>query len=282
MCMFRRSPSIQVRRIPVSDRRVISYLTLRKAVGYLGIALPFVLALGTILIFDGHGLRRSVSSYYYTPMRGVLVGTLWAIGAFLLAYKGYDRLDSWASNLAGLLTIAIGLLPVAPLHHPSLAARIAGDAHLILASLLFGTLAFIAWFLFTKKAPGRPRTQRKRTRDLIYRSCAVIIVVCVMGAAIVHLPAVAHAIGRLRPEFWLEAIAIVAFGVSWLVKGQGIVRDRRQARNWPEGTTPQDLPEGPIRRGVPGRPRRSWRRAGGQPRTLRPRRARRERRAAQA
>lgn len=229
--MLRRSPRIQTRQVSVPDRRVISYLTLRKAVGYLGIALPFVLALGTIWIFHGHGVRRSVSSYYYTPMRGVLVGTLWAIGAFLLAYKGYDRLDSWASNLAGLLAIAVALLPVAPLHHPSLAARIVGYVHLVLAGLLFLTLAFIAWFLFTKKAPGRPRTQRKRTRDQIYRGCAVIIVIGVIGSVIVHLPAVAHATGQLRPEFWLEAIAIMAFGVSWLVKGQGVVRDRSRVKS---------------------------------------------------
>jgi hypothetical protein len=31
---------------------------------------------------------------------------------------------------------------------------------------------------------------------------------------------------RLRPVFWLESLAIVAFGVSWLTKGQAILRDR--------------------------------------------------------
>jgi len=215
-----------IRRPPLPDPRIISYQTLRRTVGFIGVGLPFVLALGDILIFHGDGVRRSVSSYYYTPMRGVLVGALWAIGVFLFAYKGYDRLDSWSSNLAGLLATGVALLPVAPLHHPSATARIVGYLHLALAGLLFLTLAFIAWFLFTKTAPGGQRTQRKRTRDLIYRICAVIIVVTVILGAIVHLH-VGPAILRLKPEFWLEAIAIVAFGLSWLVKGQIVVKDQR-------------------------------------------------------
>jgi hypothetical protein len=32
-------------------------------------------------------------------------------------------------------------------------------------------------------------------------------------------------IRTLNPVFWLEAIAIVAFGVSWLVKGEAILGD---------------------------------------------------------
>ena len=72
-------------------------MTLRQAVGYLGILLPFVLAIGSWLIFHG-GLQGSVSDYYYTPMRGVLIGGLCVIGAFLIAYYGYDRWDKLFTN----------------------------------------------------------------------------------------------------------------------------------------------------------------------------------------
>src|SRR5579863_2901443 len=41
------------------DPRIISYLTLRKAVGYLGILLPFVLLAGNWVIFSG-GVQQSV------------------------------------------------------------------------------------------------------------------------------------------------------------------------------------------------------------------------------
>ena len=83
------------------DPRVISYITLRKAVGCVGISLPFVLAAGNWLIFSG-GLQQSVSNYFYTGMRGVLVGGLCVIGAFLLAHRGDDRWDRLVTNAAGI------------------------------------------------------------------------------------------------------------------------------------------------------------------------------------
>ena len=35
----------------------------------------------------------------------------------------------------------------------------------------------------------------------------------------------ASPIGRYRPVFWLESIAIIMFGISWLVKGEAILAD---------------------------------------------------------
>lgn len=61
---------------------VISYLALRKAIGYLGIALPFVVVLGAWLL-KGLGIQSSISDYYFTDMRDVFVGILFSIGVFL-------------------------------------------------------------------------------------------------------------------------------------------------------------------------------------------------------
>ena len=44
---------------------VFEYLTLRKAVGIIGVGLPFALAFGKI-ISQGSGLQPSISGYYYT------------------------------------------------------------------------------------------------------------------------------------------------------------------------------------------------------------------------
>ena len=71
------------------DLLVLSYLELRKAVGIIGFALPFVLAFGKDLL-QGPGIEGSISGYYYTDMRNVLVGSLCAIGVFLLSCRGYD------------------------------------------------------------------------------------------------------------------------------------------------------------------------------------------------
>jgi hypothetical protein len=31
---------------------------------------------------------------------------------------------------------------------------------------------------------------------------------------------------RFEPRFWLESIAIVVFGISWLTKGEAILKDQ--------------------------------------------------------
>src|SRR5207245_4583836 len=70
------------------DTLVLSYLELRKAVGIIGFALPFALAFGKILL-QGRGIQSSISGYYYTDMRNVFVGSLCAIGVFLMSCRGY-------------------------------------------------------------------------------------------------------------------------------------------------------------------------------------------------
>jgi hypothetical protein len=73
-------------------RYVRSYLFMRFCVGLLGIALPFALVLIDRYVFDGHPAPRdSLSAYYYSGVREVFVGTLAAIGVFLVTYKVTER-----------------------------------------------------------------------------------------------------------------------------------------------------------------------------------------------
>src|SRR5689334_5098109 len=83
------------------DPLLISYLTLRKIVGLLGVFLPAVLAVGNMLMRGGWYMQPSISDYYYTEMRDVFVGMLCAVALFLLSYKGYDSRDRNASLFAG-------------------------------------------------------------------------------------------------------------------------------------------------------------------------------------
>ena len=204
-----------------ADPRIISYLTLRKALGYLGILLPFALAAGNWVIFSGR-LQQSVSDYYYTGMRGVLVGGLCVIGAFLLSYHGYDRWDSLFTNAAGFGAVGVALFPTPP-DNPSTAASIVGDFHFAFGSVMFASLIVIALWLFRKTGPGG-RTRAKQIRDRVYLICGLIMLVSLALAGIVSLP-FAAGLNSLNPVFWLETIAIASFGVSWLVKGQAILAD---------------------------------------------------------
>jgi len=165
------------------DDLVISYLTLRRMLGVLGIALPFVLYFGG-LIFFGDTLQYSISDYYHTRMRDVFVGIIVAIGMFLFSYTGYKDsapiTDNTVTNLAGGSAIGLALFRTAP----GTELDLGGAIHLVFSALFFLGLAYMAFFLFTKSDPSNPPTPRKLIRNTVYRVCAVV-----MGAAVVLIAA---------------------------------------------------------------------------------------------
>ena len=118
------------------DSLLISYLTLRKVVGILGMALPFVVFLGGKFIFKTD-IQSSISSYYYTGMRDVFVGILWTIGFFLYSYRGYGRIDNITGNLACVFAVVVSLFPTTADGTASRAEEVIGTVHLIFAALFF-------------------------------------------------------------------------------------------------------------------------------------------------
>ncbi len=208
---------------------VISFLALRKAIGILGVLLPFAVSLGALIIFQT-ALRPSISAYYYTGTRDVFVGTLWAIGFFLLSYKGYERADARAGNLGCIFAVGITLFPTGPEFDASGAAKWIGYLHIAFAALFFATLIYFSLCQFTKTDPQKPPTKKKLLRNMIYRVCGYTMAACILLiAAFYLLRDQAAALESYQPVFWLEAIAIVAFGISWLTKGEAILKDRDDA-----------------------------------------------------
>ena len=207
-----------------NDQLVLSYLALRKAVGIIGCALPFVLAFGKVLL-QGSGIQPSVSAYYYTDMGNVFVGSLCAIGVLLLSTRGYDQRDEIAGRLACAFAIGVALFPTTPYTNPTSEDKVIGALHLAFAALLFLTLAYFSLALFTKTAPDKLPTRRKLQRNTVYRVCGYTILGFILLAGVVALPPVKTLLERVSPVFWLESGAIVAFGVAWLTKGETILKD---------------------------------------------------------
>lgn len=205
---------------------VRSYLFLRKGIGIIGVALPFVLILGKVVL-ESPGISGSISAYYYSVMRDVFVGSLWAIAIFLICYR-YDYLDDIASTLAGVCAIGVSLFPTAPDVDPTPRQSAIGWAHLSFASCFFLILALMAIFLFRRTDQDTP-TSRKLQRNMVYLSCGIAILACIaLAACIVLVPNLAGAswLQRLHPIFWLEALSIFSFGIAWFVKGETfILRD---------------------------------------------------------
>ncbi|MBI3922609.1 MAG: DUF998 domain-containing protein [Armatimonadetes bacterium] len=213
---------------------VFSYLSLRKTIGILGTALPFLVSLGALLVFQT-GLQSSISSYYHTGMRDVFVGTLCAIGLFLLSYKGYERADDIAGDIACVSAIGVALFPTAPDFAASGQELITGGFHSFFATLFFLTLTYFSLFLFTKTGPKREPSRRKLQRNRVYRACGSIMLICVLLAGMYYLlpHEAASVLARYHPVYWLEAIAIVSFGISWLTKGEAILKDEVKPHGHP-------------------------------------------------
>jgi uncharacterized membrane protein len=204
------------------DPSLISYMALRRATGLVAMLLPFALACVNMALVSRIMLEGSISAYYYTGVRDVLVGGLCAIGLFLFMYYGYDEWDSRLTNLAGLFAVVVAFCPTTPAH-PSTTARAVGYVHLTCAALLFSVLAVIALWLFRKTGPAG-RTRQKKRRDVVYLVCGIVIVLCIVLVPIESF-VLGASIARFHPLFWLETTAIIAFGVAWLVKGQAILKD---------------------------------------------------------
>jgi hypothetical protein len=216
---------------PLDNEFVISYFTLRKAIGWLGLLMPIIVRLGA-RVLEGIPSNESISAYYYTSMRDVFVGTLAAIGVFLFCYRGPDKRDNIVTNIAGLCAVGIGLFPTERIYHPLIVQRFANvlspdcysnhgplGFHIYIVAAFFLLISYLTIFRFKKQS--RPYlTKQKLSRNKIYVVCGIVMVV--MLVAIVAI----KAINRQSSIFWPETVAIVAFGIAWLTKGQAILKDK--------------------------------------------------------
>lgn len=212
----------QAERHTVADY-TLSYLGLRKFVGCLGIALPFVVMAGKFF-FDGHGIQPSISDYYYTVMRDVFVGIVCAIGIFLLSYRGYDRRDEIAGDVAGGSAIGLAWLPTTPEVVTGAYDEVLGAFHYAFAAVFFLTLAYFCLVLFRKTSSTAAMTPRKQKRNIVYWLCGCAILGALAFLAIYKALGVT-ALSEYQPVFWLETVMTAAFGISWLIKGETLLKD---------------------------------------------------------
>jgi len=181
--------------------------------------MPFVLMAGNWLLFRGTTPMPNISMYYYSGMHDLFVGALCAIALFLFFYKGYDWLDNWAGNLAGIFALGIAFFPTSPGGLDTWTSKV----HFICAATFFLILAVFALFLFTRKDPDP--TKQKLARNLIYYICGGIMVVALLSI-LVFSAFFNESHRESTMVFWAETCAMLAFGISWLTKGGSLYPDK--------------------------------------------------------
>lgn len=211
-----------------------SYYSIRKLIGILGMALPFA-------IYFGFGeLLASISHYYYASSAVFFIAILSAFGLLLISYRGYKRnpdtewlSDNLITHIGGFAALLVVLIPTSclgsgngvidaycgssnfPLYgHCN---KHLATVHLLSAGLFFFTMGYMSIFRFTKGYD----CLEKRRKNRIYRTCGIImwssiglLLVEKVLSFIISFP--------FYTTFLFETVAILAFGISWLVKGEAI------------------------------------------------------------
>ena len=230
--------------------QVISAKQMRKGVGWLAVLLPVLTGVG-YCVFGAQrgGFLDSISESYYTLMRDVFVGTLCMEAFFLVAYRGYNAFEDRLFNVLGGLCVVIAVFsmnskegapggdpdPMPGCYHaiqvtPTcvllLNNRVAmshyelfGWVHIGAAAVLFVALGYVSYCLFTRTEPGATPTPQKLRRDGIDRACGLAIW---MSLATYSVLALAKVLESWPLLFFAETICLLAFGLSWLVKGDGV------------------------------------------------------------
>jgi hypothetical protein len=203
------------------DAEDLSSLAHRRVIGLLGLGLPWlVLLLAAIRPtagLPGGTVLDSVSAYYYTGAVGVFVGVLFALSLFLFTYRGYELVDRIVGGIGGAAAVFVALCPTdAPdgLLPPSWWSPATGKLHYVAAVTLFlSFIVFSIWLFRKSKIPKRgDRPVDKRRRDDVCLVCGLVMIVAVGWAGLNGLAG--------RAIFLPEAIAIEAFAISWLAKGE--------------------------------------------------------------
>ncbi len=186
-----------------------------------------MLIIGNALIGrDGQrDLQSSISDYYYTVVGGVFVGLLCAIAVFLFSYRGYDWRDQCAGIVAGTAALVVAWFPTTPNADTASAQSLIGTIHFTGAGVYFLTLAYFCLYLFTRTRSTATMSLRKKTRNRIYRICGWTIVGAFLALVAYSVFLRDLGLSGLHPVLWLEIAMILAFGISWLVKGEFILKD---------------------------------------------------------
>jgi len=215
-----------------NQRLIISYLTMRRLIGILGIALPVIIVSGGF-IQNGFVIQGSISGYYYTNMRDFFVGLLCIVSLFLISYQGYEKIDNLIGNLSGIFALGMIIFPTAMYSGKvvKVGMFLIGDniseyIHLTFGILFFLALAYNSIFLFTKRQPGILSEAKKR-RNFTYRICGIVMIISILCLIIYMLFLRNTFISKVYPVLILESVALTAFGISWLVKGNTFFKDSK-------------------------------------------------------
>lgn len=232
-----------------------TYSVLRWIMGILGILLPPLLVLGGL-----HGLwwlstpldaQNSLSAYYHagapglgcTTHRGVyrdlFVGFLTAISGCLIIYSGFNSLENWLLNLAGVFLAGVAFFPTSwpelqllevcktmPGFEAFKASQLFGlplSIHTTSAVLFFVAITAVNVLTALKTVQQIQDTSQRKFWLKIFRFAMWLMPISLGIVLLIRLFTGTSIIGE-RLVLWIEWAGIWAFSLYWILKSIEILR----------------------------------------------------------
>lgn len=248
---------------------VLSYMTLRNLVGFVGFFLPLYLIIFTIVspkeslpniippgtyvkdtlaANDDLRVQGSMSDYYYTSSGDVFELALCTCCVLIMVYGGYNWMDRSLCYISALGGLGVAFDPTqwkntckisqhSIMVHPEDVWMVPGtkiEVHFVFAGIFLLGLAIlcIKFFPLTHSdstqslKPGSRKTQKEK-RNRIYKICGWTMVGSVVACILYCIfdKQIDPHIGKFPMIFFWETVALFAFAISWLTKGETLYPD---------------------------------------------------------
>ena len=188
---------------------VFDYRGLRLLMGLIALSLPII-----VTAMAGKSLT-SISASYYSDARDMFVGLLFVVGSFLFAYNGHSEKEALASKAASISALLVASFPTAC---DGCQSGFVSSIHYSAAAMLFSALAYFCFIPFRRGVKGA--SGKKGRRNVIYLVCGSIMVGCMVVVFVANQALPEQVLVEWRVTYFGEAIALLAFGVSWIVSGK--------------------------------------------------------------
>ncbi|TBN04352.1 hypothetical protein EYD45_06960 [Hyunsoonleella flava] len=219
--------------------------TLSRIIGVLGMLLPLLLWLFLVIVNQYFKVLPSISHYYFTRSNVIFIIVVSLIAIFLLVYKKGKGGFFW-STIAAIGALLLLLFPTNAITQNCCdicdsvnIAHIENNSfrnifHYISAAIFLGSLAIMSLFVFTRenkdKLEFKPESctpSKVTNQNVVYRVCGVIMVFSLLAIVVGSFDTNFKPIYEANNlTFWMEVIAVEAFGFSWLVKGEAFFKSK--------------------------------------------------------
>lgn len=200
----------------------IDTIRLRASLGWLGLLLPWIVLILCVIYQEpavfGHIFPNSISEtyFYYSTITPFMI-ILGSSGILLMCYKGYTWVDDLINTITGIAALGVCLFPTAVSINDGadgfvgtfqIPIGVSTIIHAISAVVFFALLSYNCLFLFTKSSGEM--TRNKKIRNIIYYICGGGMALALVAIVLV---------GQIwAGTWWVEAIALMFFGIAFLTK----------------------------------------------------------------